>query len=64
MMRPVPNITAEEMKAFEQMLAGLLKGASQYEQDNILRLHMRLQRIFEAQKSDQTSLEYLQNLSH
>jgi hypothetical protein len=63
-MQPVASITAEEIKAFEQILAGLLKGASQYEQDNILRLHIRLQRIFEAQQSDRTSLEYLQNLSH
>ena len=63
MMRPVANITAEEMKDFEQVLAGLLKGASQYEQDNILRLHLRLQRIFEAQQSDRNALEYLRNLS-
>jgi len=62
-MHPAANITAEEMKAFEQVLAGLLKGASQFEQDNILRIHMRLQRIFEAQQSDRGSLEYLQNLS-
>jgi len=63
MMRPVANITAEEMRAFEQVLASLLKGASQYEQDNILRLHMRLQRIFETQQSDRASFDYLKSLA-
>ena len=56
------TITTDEMKDFEQILANLLEGASKHEQDSILLIHKRLKFIFEAQKSNRESLDYLQSL--